>query len=402
MSSSDAKTARRLRLLVGGFALLLLAGFITVHLARARAQQSLADQSRRDALAPAPVALITAKPAENGGSLTLPAQASAWEESAIYPRVSGYVASWHADIGDHVRHGESLAIIETPELDADLAAAQAKLNAAHAERELRAAELQFAETSYARWRDSPKGVVSEQEREDKKAQFATAGARLAQAEAQIKIDQAEVARLQAFQNFKSVTAPFDGIVTERHIDIGNLVSAGNVSSGGPLYHIAVADKLRVFVDVPQSAALDLMRSGAKAEIRADNQASVTASISRTSSAIDPQSRTFRAEIDLNNDKGLFLPGQYLQVVFPLSGAGMVEVPAASVLFRSRGPAVARIDSDGKMHLVPVQIGRDDGNFLALSQGVAAGDRLVLNINNQIQDGDPVEVTSLDGKRVAKP
>ncbi len=143
---------------------------------------------------------------------------------------SGYVAKWYVDIGDHVKSGQLLALIDTPELDAELAAARAKLQVAQAQVKVKQADAAFARSTYERWRDSPKGVVSEQEREDKKAGDASAAAQLEAARAQVQLDQADVDRLSAFEQFKRVTAPYDGTIIERRIDIGNLVTAGSSSS----------------------------------------------------------------------------------------------------------------------------------------------------------------------------
>ena len=382
-------------MMVGGLALVLAAGFLTVRVARSSHDSALSEQALKDVAAPIPVEVVTAQAGKAGLPLTLPGQTAAWYESTIYARVQGYVASWSADIGDHVKKGQVLATIDTPELDADLLAAKAKLRAAQAEQQRRQAEAEFADTTYARWRDSPKGVVSEQEREDKKAQYAAAKATLEAAKAQSAVDQAEVDRLNSFQQFKQVVAPYSGTVTERDIDIGNLSTQST-----PLYRMAKDDPIRVFVDVPQSAASDLMKEGTPVDIvTADNAGRrFSGKVTRTSEAIDPKARTFRAEIDLPNADLALLPGMYVQTSFQLPSAGAVQVPASAMMFRSDGPHVAVVGADQKVHFAAVTIARDDGSVIELGKGVQDGDKVVLNISNQAVDGNPVRVTAIDGKQ----
>lgn len=395
-------TARRLRAMVGGLALFLAAGFIIVEVRHIRIDRRLAADSIRQAASATPVEVVTAKSLPTGRPLSLPGETAAWFESVIYARVNGYVGSWSADIGDHVEKGQILASIETPELDAQLAAAKAKLRASDAQVNLREAEANFAETTYIRWRDSPKGVVSEQEREDKKALYASAQANLAAAHAEVNVDQSEVDRLNSFVEFKQVTAPYSGTITERRIDIGNLVSAGSSAQTTPLYRMSKADPIRIFVEVPQSAATDLMKPGIAAEVMANDLAGrrFKGKVTRTAEAIDPKSRTFRAEIDLPNPDLALLPGMYVQVEFELPNNGAVQVPASAMLFLPDGPHVAVVDADSKVHFASVAIARDDGSVIELSSGVANGDKVVLNISNQVGEGDKVEVTAIDGARVA--
>ena len=400
--SHDSGTGRRLRTLVGGLVLMLLAGFAVVQILHMRHDRRLTAEAIRHAAAPPPVDVVTAGIRAAAGALVLPGETAAWHESTIYARVSGYVGGWSADIGDHVKRGQQLATIETPELDADLAAAKAKLRVADAKVALRTAEAEFAETTYVRWRDSPKGVVSEQEREDKKAQDQSAKAQLVAARAEVNSDQAELDRLKAFEQFKTVTAPYDGTITERRIDIGNLVSAGSSAQTTLLYRMAQVDPVRVFVDIPQSAASDLMKTGIAVEITAHDLAGrhISGKVTRTSEAIDPKARTFRAEIDLPNPDLALVPGMYVEASFALGNSGTVQVPASALSFLPDGPHVALLSAGQKVHFAKVVIARDDGSVVELRSGVAAGDKVILNISNQITEGNAVSVTAIDGKAPA--
>jgi RND family efflux transporter MFP subunit len=386
-------------------AMVLLLGFLIVYIARSHAAHSLARDTSASAASIPTVYVVTVRRAAPGGTLTLPGETSAWYESTIYARVNGYVAKWYVDIGDHVKAGQTLALIDTPELDAEFAAAKAKLKVSQAQVRVKQADAAFAASTYERWRDSPKGVVSEQEQEDKKAGNAEAAAQLEAAKAQVSLDQADVDRLSAFEQFKHVTAPYTGTITERRIDIGNLVTAG--SSGGTtlLYRMAQYDPMRIFVDVPQNAAPDLMKIGVAAKILTGDTSAlpINGAITRTSDAIDPRARTFRAELDIPNPGGRLVPGLYVQVAFELRNNGMSQVPAAALVFGTAGPRVAAVSPDGTVSFHAVTIGRDDGDQVELSSGVAEGERLVLNISNQIIAGGKVRVSSTeaaDGSNIA--
>ncbi|MFI4869005.1 MAG: efflux RND transporter periplasmic adaptor subunit [Steroidobacterales bacterium] len=391
MQSID--TGRALQRAAAAVAIILLLAFLIVHFTKSHTEHALARETRAAATAAPTVDVVVVHNTAAAGTLTLPGETAAWYESIIYARVSGYVAKWYVDIGDHVKAGQLLATIDTPELDAELAAAQAKLQVARAQVKVKLADAAFANSTYARWRDSPKGVVSEQEREDKKAGDATAAAELEAARAQVNLDQADVDRLSAFEQFKRVTAPYAGTIIERRVDIGNLVTAGSAASTTSLYRMAQDDPLRVFVDVPQSAAADLMKVGVPAQISSNDLTGQTISgtITRTSNAINPQARTFRVEVDIPNSDRRLVPGMYVQVGFQLQNSGMSQVPAAALIFKAGGPKVAVVNSDGTVRFRDVTIGRDDGDRVELSSGVSNDERLVLNISNQIVDGQKVRV-----------
>jgi RND family efflux transporter MFP subunit len=378
-------------------AVLLLCAFLVVHFTKSRTEYGLARDTRAEATLTPAVDIVIVQGAAAAGNLLLPGETAAWYESTIYARVSGYVAKWYVDIGDRVNGGQLLALIDTPELDAELLAARAKLQVSQAEVKVRQADAAFAATTAARWLDSPRGVVSDQEREEKKAADSSARAQVVAARAQVNLEQADVDRLIAFEQFKRVVAPYAGTIVERRIDIGNLVTAGSSSTTSPLYRIAQDDTIRVFVDVPQSAARDLMKTGVPAKIFLQSAPSVAidAHITRTSDAIDSRARTFRTELDIPNPDRRLVGGLYVRVGFQLQDNGMSQVPAAALVFSTSGPRVAVVTNDGRVRFQAVTIGRDDGDKVELSSGVHAGDRLVLNISNQILDGDKVRVSAAE-------
>jgi len=388
---STTETDQRLKRAAIGIAAILLLAFLVVFGIRTYSAHQLARETAKASAALVTVEVFKVRGTDAKGLLTLPGETAAWYESTIFARVSGFVASWHADIGDHVKAGEVLARIDTPELDAELQAAQAKLDVSKAQVTVKEADAAFAATTYERWKDSPKGVVSDQEREDKKAGDSAATAQLAAARAQVNLDQADVDRLLAFEQFKKVTAPYAGTIVERRIDIGNLVTAGSSAGNTPLYRMEQDDPIRVFVDVPQSAEPDLMKNGVSGQLLLGDTSGTTISghITRTSEAINPQARTFRVEMDLPNPMRKIVPGLYVQVAFQLPNGGLFSVPAAALVFTRDGPRVAVVGPDGAVNFKKVTIARDDGDQVELGDGVNAGDLLALNISNQIVDGQKV-------------
>ncbi len=386
------RTGRRLKIAVGAVIGFLAVAYAGTQAVRHHESHQLAKSAAEAAAAPPLVKVFTIGKVAPARPLVLPGETAAWYQSSIYSRVDGYVATWMVDLGDRVRKGQVLATIDTPELDAQLTAAKARFAASLSQIKVWEAKVAFANSTYARWRDAPKGVVSEQEREDKQAGYKTAVAELASAQAKSKLDEADVDRLEAFEQFKRVVAPYSGVIIQRRIDIGDLVNAGSSANTHPLYRMSKDDPIRVFVDVPQGAAPDLMKNGVSAQIAVAGRADpIEGRITRTSEAIDPRSRTFRAELDIPNPDGSLVPGLYVKVGFQLPSKGYLEVPAAALLFRPSGPAVAVVAADGIVHFSPVAIGRDDGNVVELSSGVAPGERVVLNLSAQVTEGSKVRV-----------
>jgi RND family efflux transporter MFP subunit len=282
-----------------------------------------------------------------------------------------------------------MAMIDTPDLDAQLDAAQAQLTASEAEAKVKESDADFAKTTYVRWQTSPKGAVSEQEREDKKAHYESSVAQLNAALARANLDRANVDRLRYLTRFKQVSAPYDGVITDRRIDIGDLVTAGSINTT-PLFGVAQFDRIRVFANIPQSARVDLS-VGQKAHIRAAELPGrvFEGAITRTSESEDPRARTLRVEIDLPNDDRALVPGVYVQVAFDLPSKPSIQVPAGALIFRGGGPQVALITEDQTVKFRDIRIARDDGKFVEIGSGLNEGDRVALNINNRIVEGDKV-------------
>jgi RND family efflux transporter MFP subunit len=373
-------------------------GFFFVHRAKNEAEARLADATSNETTEAPAVNVFTVTPSPGTQSLKLPGETAAWNETAIYARVNGYVAKWFADIGDNVTAGQTLALIDTPELDAELLAAKAKLNASIAQVAVKQARADFAVTTDQRWRESPKGVVSDQERESKKAGSAEAIAELNSAHAQVMLQQADVDRLTALTQFKEVKAPFDGTIVQRQIDLGNLVTAGSTANTTSLYRLSEDSPMRIYVFAPQSAAPQL-KPGTTAVITSTDQPGLrlNGKVARTARAINPVSRTIRIEIDVPNTDRSLVPGMYVQTDFELTGGAPIQIPAAALLYRSGGPQVAVVEPTGAVSFRDVAIASDDGNVVSIGSGLSIGDKVALNLSSQIAAGAKVRPNADDTK-----
>jgi RND family efflux transporter MFP subunit len=373
-------------------------GFFFVHRAKNDAEARLADATSNETMEAPAVNIFTVTASPGTQSLRLPGETAAWNETAIYARVNGYVAKWYADIGDNVTAGQTLALIETPELDAELLAAKAKLNASIAQVAVKQARADFAVTTDQRWRESPKGVVSDQERESKKAGSAEAIAELNSAHAQVMLQQADVDRLTALTQFKEVKAPFDGTIVQRQIDLGNLVTAGSTANTTALYRLSEDSPMRIYVFAPQSAAPQL-KPGTTAVITSTDQPGLrlNGKVARTARAINPVSRTIRIEIDVPNTDRSLVTGMYVQTDFELTGGAPIQIPAAALLYRSGGPQVAVVDPTGAVSFRDVAIASDDGNVVSIGSGLSIGDKVALNLSSQIAAGAKVRPNADDTK-----
>ena len=328
--------------------------------------------------------------------LVLPGTVQAWYEAPIYARVSGYLKNWYFDYGAHVKKGDLLAEIDAPDLDAQLAAARARLNSAQATVKVREAEKEFAETTYARWRDSPKGVVSAQEQDSKQADYNGAIAQQNAAQAQAASDQGNVDRLQAMEDFKRITAPFDGVVTARETDIGALINAGSGTGGGngpELFRVADIHEMRVYVQVPQQLTAGI-HQGLTATLNLPQHPDTTfeATVATTSNAISETARTLLVELHAANPDGQLQPGAYAQVSFELpSNPHVVRLPTSALIFRENGLEVAILGPDNKIDLRPITLGRNLGTEVEVVKGLSPTDRVVNSPPDSLSAGDTVRV-----------
>jgi len=344
------------------------------------------------------VDVVHIKPAAGEKLLILPGDTRAYYDATIFARTSGYLKEIMVDIGDHVTDGQVLATIETPDLDDQLVAVKAKLDELKAQVHVAETTLSFAKVSFQRW-DADDGSVSKQERDQKKSELDAAVAKLEAARAQVALGQADVQRLETIEKFKEVRAPFSGTVTERHVDPGELITAGSTSNTTPLFKIVRIDKVRVMVDVPQNLAPEIKSGMVAVATYAGREFPGT--VERTSSSIDMISRTLKVEVVIPNPDHALLPGAHLQVALHAArGGAQLQVPASALMFRTKGPQVAVVARDGRVSFKDVHITRDSGDFVEVD-GLDANEMVALNLSNSVMSGDAVEARDLDAKTASE-
>jgi RND family efflux transporter MFP subunit len=346
---------------------------------RLAAESSLA-RSMEEAAVPI-VNVIHPKEGAPLEELVLPGNTQAFSDTPIFARTSGYLKRWYFDIGGHVKRGDLLAEIETPEIDK-------QLQQAHAELETAQANYHLSETTAARWQfllqsDS----VSRQETDEKVAD-------LSARKATVDSNASNVRRIEDLQSFQKVYAPFDGVLTARNTDVGALIDAGANSAGKELFHLTAIDSLRVFVAIPEVYSR-AARPGAIASLTLDEfpGRSFHGTLARTSNSIDQASHTLLTEVDVPNPEGQLLPGSYVFVHFKLpQTVRSVVVPSNTLLFRSEGLRVALV-RDGRVQLSLVKIGRDYGSTVEVTSGLRPNDAVVLDPADSLVSGTPVRIGS---------
>jgi membrane fusion protein, multidrug efflux system len=329
--------------------------------------------------------------------LSLPGTVQAEIESSVYAQVSGYIKSWKVDIGAKVKAGDLLAEIDTPVTDQQLKQAQENVGQAQA-------NLNLAKVTTKRYTDLlATHAVSSQDVDNQNANVEVQQANLGAA-------QAFVSGIEKTEAFKQVRAPIDGVITSRKIDVGDFVSAtgqtattansnGVQQAGTPtqeLFRVAQIDTLRIYVNVPENYA-DVTTPGieAKLELASAPNSTVTGKLVRTSNAIDANSLTLLAEIDVPNADGKLLPGGYAQVHFDLvTKHPPLVIPGNTLLFRAQGPQVGVVDtSSNTVHLKDIKIGRDLGTKLEVISGIDENDSIVLNPSDSLTDGQKVQIST---------
>jgi RND family efflux transporter MFP subunit len=383
--ASDAATESdqggRKGAVIVGIALAVLLGVAIVYGVRSR---SIAEDNLERATAAAAIPSVNVTHPSGGSAaqeIVLPGNTQAFTDTPIYARTNGYLKRWYVDIGSHVRKGQLLAEIETPELDQQLQQAEADLKSAEA-------NMQLAQTTSVRWQSLlEKHAVSKQETDQMVSDYAARQANYA-------ASQANVRRLKELQGYERVTAPFDGTITARNTDIGALIGTGSGTTPHELFHLAAVGRLRIYVSVPEVYA-DSVRDGAKVSITqdADPKTIITGTISRNSNAIDQTSRTLNVQVEVDNSNGLLLPGAYVFVHFKLPAAShTVTIPSNALLFRAEGLRVGVV-RDGVVHLAPITIGHDFGASVEVTSGLTANDTIVLDPSDSLTSGTKVEVNA---------
>ena len=374
--SMQSVAVKRAKIIVGVALGALLLGGIIVLITRVFQASALA--AATEVHAKQYVTTITPKAGGGGLPLTLPGTLQGINEATLYARTNGYMLRWTKDIGSSVRKGELLAEIATPEIDQELSQALAAQQQA-------ASSEGLAKSTVERWKSlREKDAVTQQDFDERQSTYIQAQANLASA-------QANAARLRNLQSFNKVVAPFDGVVTSRNIDVGDLVDAGNGGVGKALFTVAQIDPLRLYVFVPQAYAQQVkVGDEVTVSMAAQQGDDYRGTIARTARAIDTGTRTMQVEIRVPNPHDSLIAGAYVQVTLPIKQDGTaLLVPTNVLLFRPDGPRVATVDDAGHVRLSSVKLGTDFGSTVAVLGGLKSGDRVVLNPADSLADGDIV-------------
>ena len=381
MSSEEIKRPSRRKLLMVGVAALVIAGLVAAGgiISRAKSNRELVQWTNQQAVPT--VALAQLKPGDQYQNLRLPGTIQAYRKAAIYARVNGYLKSWELDIGAPVQPGQVLAVIDTPDLDQQLAQAKATLASAQASAELAAVTAQ-------RWDFLVKRQVVSQQAADNAT--SDAAAKKAAADAA----QANVRQLEAMETFKTIVAPFDGVVTARNTDIGALISPGG-SAGQELFEVSDMDTVRIYVQVPQAFTAQL-HPGLKATFEMPQYPGqhFDAKLVTTSNALNVPSRSMLVELQADNSAKKFSPGTYCQVQFQIPGdPNMVLVSATALISGDHGTQVAVLDNSNKVVVKSIQLGHDFGDTVEVVAGLSPSDRVIDSPPETIKTGDHVQLAA---------
>jgi RND family efflux transporter MFP subunit len=344
--------------------------------ARAKSLSTVTKETREAAVPT--VAVIAPERGAPEQEIVLPGTLQAFTDAPIYARTNGYLRKWYVDIGAHVRAGQVLADIDTPEVDQQLAQARADLATAEA-------NARLAQSTAERYRDLIKtDSVSKQDLDNANGSLEAKGTAVTSAAANVH-------RLEQLHAFGKLAAPFDGVITARNTDIGALIDSG--SNAKELFHEAAVHRLRLFVNVPEVYSR-AARAGMKADLTLTEFAgrSFVGTLARTAQSIDVASRTLLTEIDVENGKGELLPGSYAEVHLKLpTEATTFKLPVNAVMFRTEGVRVARVDANGRVTVQPITLGRDYGNAVEVMVGLTGAERIIVNPPDSIETGQTVRV-----------
>src|SRR6266404_1938291 len=380
MPPEDIKTPSRRSLLTAATAAVVLASIVVGYgfIGRAQSKQEVVQWTNTQAVPT--VALVQPTPANPHQTLTLPGNIQPYNRAAIFARVNGYVKSWDHDIGSPVKAGQVLADIDAAELDQQLSQAKATLASVRA-------NLQIASLTANRNNILLQKQIVAQQLADQTAADATAK------EAVVDANEANVRQLEAMQSFKTLAAPFDGVVTARNVEIGQLISPGG--SGPPLFEVSDLHRVRIFVQVPQSFSAGLV-PGLKATFEMPQYPGVQfdATLSHISKSINATSHSMQVELQADNAAGEFFGGSYCNVHFELpTDANLVTIPSTALVTGNQGTQVDTLDSNNKVVLKNVQLGRDLGDSVEIIAGLSPSDRIINSPPETLAAGDTVRLAA---------
>jgi RND family efflux transporter MFP subunit len=336
------------------------------------------------------VSVVTPKKGEASATIVLPGNTQAFNEAPIFSRASGYLARWYVDIGGHVKQGQLLAVIAIPEVDHQLEQARSTLAMAKA-------NLQVAQATAARFTElQPTKAVSQQEVDNAVGAFRAN-------QATVDANQATVQQLEQSVEYARIRAPFDGVITVRNVDVGDLINAGSSTTPNTeLFHIVQADKLRVYVSVPEAFA-----PAARPNLTADVSfiampgRTFKGTLVRTARAIDPTTRTLNAELEVDNADGVLFAGSFCTVRLTVPARASLTLPVETLLFRRDGLRVATV-AGGKVAIKNVTPGHDFGETIEVTDGLRGDEQVIQNPSDSIADGQEVKLAPPKAKAAHAP
>jgi RND family efflux transporter MFP subunit len=350
-------------------------------------RSAMAAEARDMGQQPARVAVVRAERSVEASDLVLPGSVMPLQETSVYARANGYMHLWLVDIGAHVKKGQVLVELDVPDIDEELRQAQAVANQTRAGIAQAKTQLELARTTNARYGAlGPSGVVSQQEVDQYQAGYDAQQSNVVAAEATHGSALANVQRLEDLKDFGVIVAPFDGVVTQRTAEIGQLVTSGT-SMGRPLFKVAEVDTVRVFVNVPQLYAADIeVGMDAPTTVRERPGRTFAGKVARTANELDTGTRTLLTEVDIPNPDGALMAGMYGRITFHMTGqVHLLVVPATAVLIDAQGTRAALLHG-GAISWQKVEIERDLGDKVAISRGLAEGDVLVAAPSDRLVEG----------------
>jgi membrane fusion protein, multidrug efflux system len=383
---------RRMLLLLGAVAVVAICAGASGIVDRAKSKQEVADWTNQQAVAA--VRLVQPERGSNEEDLVLPGNVNAYYTGTLFARASGYVTAWHKDIGAHVAKGETLAEISAPDLDQQLEEAKAQLLQLKAAVDQAQANADLGKVTDARTsRLVVQGWTSQEQGDTDRLTSVSRTAALEVAKANVAAQQAAVHRLTELTGFEQIKAPFDGVVTVRNVDIGDLVNAGG-TTGRAMFQVSDIHRMRIYVNVPQ-AFLGELKPGIKATLHLPGQQQTfEAELVSTSNALAENSRTGLVELQADNPDGKLWPGAFTEVHFHVpSASDTLSVPTTALLFGAQGMLAAAVDANDKVVLKPVILGRNLGNRVEIESGLALSDRLIDNPLESTQAGDVVRISA---------
>jgi RND family efflux transporter MFP subunit len=408
IAPTEQKIASGTKVRLAGAAVLLVVLIAVGALPRlARQREALAAVQESPVTHPV-VTLVHPQQGHPTSELLLPGNIEPLYSAAVYARTEGYVQRRYVDIGSSVKAGQLLALISSPEVDQQLLQARATLAQSEASLEQARAALEQSKANaelarLTKERDLPLGqqrAISQQIVDEavqalnaRVADVSAAGANIIAAQANVNANRANVARLQQMQGFERVLAPFEGVITARNAERGDLVSTGSAAAGKPLFSIAQSGTLRIQIDVPQSEAVNI-QDGQKASIIVNERLGreYTGTIVRSAGSLDSAARTMLTEVQVDNRDGSLLPGMYAQVKFTLATQRTsLIIPTSSLVIDHNGMHAVTIQNNEKIHFVPVVIGRDMGTQVEVLSGLQGSDALVASPSDLLHEGQSVQV-----------